>query len=1191
MNDSSTNSELHDLKVKIKKWEKCFFKKEGRKANKSDIDGNEEVCGVYKRYWSLVKLQSSFKETKSTSNKRSKQPLREVTAKNYSSSQYTNKLLKHYVTENIDVKSSFSLKRKPKPKPSEESKNKENEAESETVVDVSFVEIEETEVIKDSLQDEISQIVEDSGLWSLPEDAVVVTDLESTNDAENTSISFDKDQVILETAVDETVFESFKEQRLKDATSDNNSCDSSDLNNKEPETATSLLSSMLFGSSELKDSDYCTFESSTAVDSIFDIYEFRDDSENKEQNTTVTNKRKHGNKTTGQSRPVKKSKRELTTEASDNEAISKPKPKKRSVKESKEELKEDSSGIEVKPKPKRRKAAPKANFQKLNLKKKVYASRGYKKFNHKRYKYAKWKKLKKNRCFKCGDPDHWAMDCPNKDIIDELNNEECNYKKDFTSSLNNEDDSPLIIIPGRPVFEENSDCEEVLNDALFALGFKTFKKNQQETIKRICCGQSTILVSPTGSGKSLCYQIPAYLYWKYRKCITIVVSPLISLMEDQLACLPKCLKAVSIHSGLKPQERQLKLSMVQEGNAQIVFLSPEMVGNSFFDFSLFPSIGFACIDEAHCLSEWSNNFRPSYLQLYKVMKEKLQVKTFLALTATATKDTISQITKNLELSSDSVVGDTTVPQNLNLTVSRDIDKDHALVELLKSDRYIKKKSIIIYCTRREVTEKVATFIRIEMQNVTFKTKSGAEKKYDARAYHAGLTSDERSRIQKRFLKGDLRIVVATIAFGMGINKSDVEGVIHYNLPRSFESYVQEIGRAGRNGDIAECHLFLDSNGTDLYELRKHIYANSMDKRVLRKLVEKVFKKCKCNQLNSTETNGTTDAHDSRCEGHEVAFPIKNTISELDVTEETILTLLCFLQLNYTKFNIELLPHMYSVCKILCYRDGGKQMDAVAKRCPPLSVALTLHKKENKLSETPAMFSFPFVEVASMLGRSSSEIRKQLRQLQWEPNEEGKMRHTNVRLLFESLSFHLKAPGDLSDSEFEDVLDFLYNYITSHEEKELQRLINVYETFREFSSAKVSKSVDLVKSEKLKEVVNNYFIGDEKCDTDSESITSSQLQRWLGSSNTDRFDVQSLLSVDNSDIENARCDIRDLITIHSDQQFTARSIARILQGIGSPKYPIEVWGKVRRFWRVYIHMDFNSLLKIANEELVRLKTEF
>lgn len=188
-----------------------------------------------------------------------------------------------------------------------------------------------------------------------------------------------------------------------------------------------------------------------------------------------------------------------------------------------------------------------------------------------------------------------------------------------------------------------------------------------------------------------------------------------------------------------------------------------------------------------------------------------------------------------------------VPNNLILTASKDDNRDEALMKLLKSDKLKDCSSIIVYCTKREDCERVAVLIRIFLQYSL--QPNGATKRKAlsliAEPYHAGLTPARRKYVQKNFMSGNLRIVVATVAFGMGINKRDIRAVIHFNMPRSFESYVQEIGRAGRDEKISYCHIFMDQHLGDFYELKRHVYANSVDRFGIRKLLQIILKPCRC----------------------------------------------------------------------------------------------------------------------------------------------------------------------------------------------------------------------------------------------------------------------------------------------------------------------------------------------------------
>lgn len=400
---------------------------------------------------------------------------------------------------------------------------------------------------------------------------------------------------------------------------------------------------------------------------------------------------------------------------------------------------------------------------------------------------------------------------------------------------------------------------EVL-EALRMFGHTDFRKGQDRAVMRILSGMSTLVTLSTGSGKSLCYQLPAYLYSREKKSITLVISPLVSLMEDQVTGVPHFLRAHCLHTNQTPQQKVKIMKLIADGEIDVLLVSPEAVvaGEKSTGFGSIlrqlPPIAFACIDEAHCVSQWSHNFRPSYLMICKVLKKNLGVKCVLGLTATATLPTRLSIINHLGITDGEkgIISDTPLPDNLILSVSKDENRDAALLQMLLSKRFEACQSIIIYCTRRDECERISTFLRTCLQDRKVPEVENAKKKrkrvnWHAEPYHAGMPASRRRTIQNAFMSNELRIVVATIAFGMGINKPDIRAVIHYNMPRNFESYVQEVGRAGRDNKISHCHLFLDAHGGDKNELKRHIYANSIDRHVIRKLLQRIFVPCSCDK--------------------------------------------------------------------------------------------------------------------------------------------------------------------------------------------------------------------------------------------------------------------------------------------------------------------------------------------------------
>lgn len=260
-------------------------------------------------------------------------------------------------------------------------------------------------------------------------------------------------------------------------------------------------------------------------------------------------------------------------------------------------------------------------------------------------------------------------------------------------------------------------------EALRMFGHEKFRPGQEKAVMRILSGQSTLVTLSTGSGKSLCYQLPAYIYARNSRCITLVVSPLVSLMDDQVVGVPSFLSAAALHTGQTASTKEKIMASIKEGKLDILLVSPEAVvaGEKSTGFGALlrqlPPIAFACIDEAHCISQWSHNFRPSYLMICRVLIEKLGVKTILGLTATATKSTAESIVKHLNIRDgmDGVISDTPMPKNLTLTVSKDELRDRALIELLQSERFKECDSIIVYCTRREECTRIAGVLRVSLQ--------------------------------------------------------------------------------------------------------------------------------------------------------------------------------------------------------------------------------------------------------------------------------------------------------------------------------------------------------------------------------------------------------------------------------------------------------------------------------------------
>ncbi|XP_060074554.1 ATP-dependent DNA helicase Q4-like [Ylistrum balloti] len=870
-----------------------------------------------------------------------------------------------------------------------------------------------------------------------------------------------------------------------------------------------------------------------------------------------------------------------------------------------------------------------------------------------------------------------------------------------------------------------SETPEDVWKGLKMFGFDGFRRGQEKAVMRILSGQSTLVVLSTGGGKSLCYQLPAYLYAQKSKSITLVISPLVSLMEDQITGLPAGLHGACLHTNMTPAKREGVLASVKDGHVHFLLVSPEAVAGGNMSLlnsrANLPPISFVCIDEAHCLSEWSHNFRPAYLRLCKVLRDKFGVRCFLGLTATATQSTAADVAKHIGIEDcdEAVIRGPPVPRNLFLSVSRDEDRDQSLIGMLQGKRFSQCESIIIYCTRRDQTERLATLIRTCLQEEKSQDweeglgkKKGGRKKYafwDAESYHAGLTAAQRKRVQNAFMSGRLRVVVATVAFGMGLDKSNVRGIIHYNLPKSFESYVQEIGRAGRDGRESHCHLFLDSEGKDLCELRRHTYANTVDYRTIKKFLQHIFVPCHCKAVQklqqqaqkekdecekaaqlcatdwdeedmptpgvdtstplpggdigtstpggdtstllpegntgtptpggatgtqtpegdtiTTTPGGATGTQTPRgdtgtptpggdtgtqtpdgdtitttpggatgtptpggdtgtqtprgdtgmptqprvCVGHERAMPIDDTVMSLDVKEEGLCTLMCYLE-NHSQMWLQSMSNVYANCHIQCY-GGPSQLQKLAKKCPPIAVAIAKAKKNGKSFRDTNSLSFSVVEISDSMGWASAPVKQELKTLAWDFNKPAGPVKSGVLVEFSNLAFHFRSPGDLDDDELDDVLQFLHNRVQTQEKTELQQLRYLYNTLRSVSHKNYwmcSDEYDKRKDEKLKVAIVDYF--------QQQTLLKQALQEADNTPETPQHELRQLVS-----------DIRQFVNVYgTDHKLNGRAVARVFHGIGSPCFPANVWGRNRRYWRAYMNIDFNLVVRTATKELISMR---
>ncbi|MDT8445815.1 MAG: ATP-dependent DNA helicase RecQ [bacterium] len=387
-------------------------------------------------------------------------------------------------------------------------------------------------------------------------------------------------------------------------------------------------------------------------------------------------------------------------------------------------------------------------------------------------------------------------------------------------------------------------------------GFEAFRPGQAEVIEKLLAGRSALAVFPTGSGKSLCFQLPALCL----EGLTLVVSPLLALMKDQVDFLvSKGIAAARWDSQQSYDEvREIK-NRLQQGQLKLLYVSPERLSNEFF-LNLMQSvkISLLVVDEAHCISEWGHNFRPEYLKL-QYHAQKLAIRQFLCLTATATPQVAQDICRVFDIPPQDYVLTGFYRPNLTLRhhvlPEGEAAKDQKLLERLAQHP---KGATVVYVALRHTAERVARLL--------------AGQGYPAKPYHAGMKAEERSEIQQWFMDHPQGVVVATIAFGMGVDKSDIRYVYHYNLPKNIESYSQEIGRAGRDGLPSICEILASPD--DGAVLEGFIYGDTPGERDLKALITELLE---------------TD--------EPLSLSINQLAKEFDIKDLAINTLLVYLELG------------------------------------------------------------------------------------------------------------------------------------------------------------------------------------------------------------------------------------------------------------------------------------------------------
>jgi ATP-dependent DNA helicase RecQ len=390
----------------------------------------------------------------------------------------------------------------------------------------------------------------------------------------------------------------------------------------------------------------------------------------------------------------------------------------------------------------------------------------------------------------------------------------------------------------RSVIARHDQVMELTEALAHYFGHAEFRSGQEKVIRSLLARKSALAIFPTGGGKSLCYQLPALLL----PGLTLVVSPLIALMKDQVESLVKRgLPAARLDSTLNAEEVLSVFEQMCSGQLKLLYIAPERFANETFLKHLKKTkISLLAIDEAHCISEWGHNFRPDYLRLAKIAQQ-FKLRPVLALTATATTQVAEEMAVIFNVKKGQRVVNSFQRANLALHVTPcpALTRLEMLTQKITFEAHL---PAIVYVTQQHTAEHVATHL--------------AQQGLKAQAYHAGLPDEHRGAVQSAFMAGETEIIVATIAFGMGIDKANVRAVYHYNLPKTLENYQQEIGRAGRDG--APAHVEVLACQDDLTLLRNFIHGDTPTPTALRQLVDHLLRRGRDVDVSHYELTRVTD---------------------------------------------------------------------------------------------------------------------------------------------------------------------------------------------------------------------------------------------------------------------------------------------------------------------------------------------
>ena len=671
---------------------------------------------------------------------------------------------------------------------------------------------------------------------------------------------------------------------------------------------------------------------------------------------------------------------------------------------------------------------------------------------------------------------------------------------------------------------------ESLHEALRRLvGYEAFRGKQEDVVRTILSGSSCLAVLSTAGGKSLCYQMPACA----QRGMTVVVCPLIALMEEQLARLPESARGAILDSGKSQEHASRVASFVQRGEIDVLFLSPERFSSNRISnlLSSCPrGVSLVCVDEAHCVSEWSHNFRPSYFRLGSVITSLPGPPPILALTATATKTTQASIMSSLRIPADQIVRDSPLARNIRFSASNPISRDRELLRLLAKGSELSVGSVIVYCGFRAQCEQVATSL------------NGAGIK--AASYHAGLRRDQRESVQKRFASGHVRVCVATVAFGMGLDKRDVRAVVHYSPPRSPEGLVQQSGRAGRDGDYAVAHLIVSKD--DYVRSRSMAYSDCPSQISLLELLHQIFNSCKTEQ-GYADAGEFTDEDEAIGRG---CLPVDELTKAIDVSEENMSTVLCYLeQWGYVRILQEL---MGSKCALMFH---SKSPEALAEEDDIAAAVMRLSNGKHKSGR----YTLPVLGLARETGLSLHNLQSRLSKL-------VSSKHMSCELKERALAF--------------DVLEQPTGYVKELAEKLSEKMRAVersavakLDATQEMITSAAAKQEQSEQERIIRDAVDKHF---EAGGDNAEEALEPRPQPPVEAS--DGAVVERGIKADAATVIRL---VRERGLLRKNKAISARCIARVLHGVGSFALPAKTACKAfQAQWGKHMHVDFRAVERVA-----------